>query len=49
MKKVKPQGRYPEGLKRQIAKEYLGGRASAGYLTEEHGLKYKELNLTWTG
>ncbi len=41
IKKVKPQGRYPEELKRKIAKEYLGGRASAGYLADEHGLKNK--------
>ncbi|MCB0520260.1 MAG: hypothetical protein H6577_28260 [Lewinellaceae bacterium] len=41
IKKVKPRGRYPEELKRKIAKEYLAGRASVGYLGEEHGLKNK--------
>ena len=41
IKKVKPRGRYPEELKRKIAKEYLAGKASAGYLAEEHGLKNK--------
>ena len=43
IKKVKPRGRYPEELKRKIAKEYLAGKASAGYLAEEHGLKNKSL------
>jgi transposase-like protein len=41
IKKVKPRGRYPEELKRKIAKEYLAGKASAGYLAEEHGLNNK--------
>ncbi len=41
IKKVKSRGRYPEELKRKIAKEYLAGKASAGYLAEEHGLKNK--------
>lgn len=41
IKKVRPRGRYPEELKRKIAKEYLAGKASAGYLAEEHGLKNK--------
>lgn len=40
-KKVKARGCYPEELKRKIAKEYLAGKASAGYLAEEHGLKNK--------
>lgn len=43
IKKVKVRGRYPEELKRKIAKEYLAGRASAGYLAEEHGLKNKSV------
>ena len=41
VKKVKAQGRYPEELKRKIAKEYLAGKASAGYLAQGHGLKDK--------
>lgn len=43
IKKVKPRGRYPEELKRKIAKEYIAGKASAGYLAEEHGLKNKSV------
>ncbi len=41
VKKVKPRVRYPEELKRKIAKEYVSGKASAGYLAEAHGLKNK--------
>ena len=41
IKKVKPRGPYPEDFKRKIAKEYLAGKASAGYLAGEHGLKNK--------
>ena len=41
IKKVKARGRYPEELKRKIAKEYLSGKASAGFLADEHGLRNK--------
>lgn len=40
-KQVRPRNRYAEELKRKIAKEYLSGKASAGYLADEHGLKNK--------
>lgn len=40
-KQVRPRNRYAEELKRKIAKEYLSGKASAGYLAGEHGLKNK--------
>lgn len=38
---MRPRNRYAEELKRKIAKEYLSGKASAGYLADEHGLKNK--------
>jgi len=41
IKRVKRQNRYPEELKRKIAKEYLSGAASYGVLAEEHDLKNK--------
>ncbi|MEK7257646.1 MAG: transposase [Bacteroidota bacterium] len=40
-KRIKSHNRYPEELKRKIAKEYLSGKASYGVLAEEHGLKDK--------
>ena len=40
-KRVKRRNRYPEGLKRKIAKEYLSGKASYGILAEENGLANK--------
>jgi transposase-like protein len=40
-KRTKSQNRYPEELKRKIAKEYLAGEASYGILAEEHGLANK--------
>jgi len=40
-KRVKNYNRYPEELKRKIAKEYLSGAASYGILAEEHGLRDK--------
>ena len=41
VKRVKNYHRYPEGLKRKIAKSYLAGEASYGILAEENGLKNK--------
>jgi len=40
-KRQKQRTRYPEGLKRKIAKEYLAGKASYGILAEENGLANK--------
>lgn len=40
-KRVKNYHRYPEELKRKIAKEYLSGAASYAILAEEHGLRGK--------
>jgi transposase-like protein len=40
-KREKRRNRYPEDLKRKIAKEYISGRASYGILAEEHGLRNK--------
>ena len=40
-KRVKGYNRYPNELKRKIAKEYLSGAASYGILAEEHGLRDK--------
>ena len=40
-KRVKKYNRYPEELKRKIAKEYLSGQASYSILAEEHGLRDK--------
>jgi len=40
-KREKQRRRYPEGLKRKIAKEYLAGKASYSILAEEHGLANK--------
>ena len=40
-KRTKFQNRYPEELKRKIAKEYLAGQASYAVLAEEHGLANK--------
>jgi transposase-like protein len=41
IKKVKSHNRYPNELKRKIAKEYLSGAASHAVLAEEHGLRDK--------
>lgn len=41
IKKVKSHNRYPDELKRKIAKEYLSGQASYSVLAEEHGLRDK--------
>lgn len=41
IKRVKSHNRYPDELKRKIAKEYLSGAASHAVLAEEHGLKDK--------
>ena len=41
IKRVKTGKRYPEELKRKIAKEYLSGAASHAVLAEEHGLRDK--------
>jgi len=40
-KREKSQKRYPEGLKRKIAKSYLNGEASYAILAEENGLRDK--------
>lgn len=40
-KRVKNYNRYPNELKRKIAKEYLSGQASYRILAEENGLKDK--------
>lgn len=40
-KRVKRQNKYPEGLKRKIAKTYLKGEASYAILAEENGLRDK--------
>lgn len=40
-KRVKNYNRYPNELKRKLAKEYLAGNASYGILAEEHGLRNK--------
>ncbi len=40
-KRVKSQRRYPEELKRKIAKEYLSGAASYAVLAEDNGLRNK--------
>lgn len=37
-KRTKSRNRYPEELKRKIAKDYLAGEASYGVLAEENGL-----------
>jgi transposase-like protein len=37
-KRTKLRNRYPEELKRKLAKEYLAGQASYAVLAEEHGL-----------
>ena len=42
-KRVRSQKRYPEDLKRKIAKEYLSGAASYRVLAEENGLKNKDV------
>jgi len=42
-KREKSRKRYPEGLKRKIAKEYLSGRASYGILAEEHNLANRDV------
>ncbi len=41
IKRAKTRKRYPEELKRKIAKEYLSGAASYAVLAEEHGLRDK--------
>ncbi len=43
IKKVKPHNRYPDELKRKIAKEYLSGAASYAVLAEGHGLRDKDV------
>jgi transposase-like protein len=40
-KRTKLRNRYPEELKRKIAKDYLAGLASYAVLAEEHGLANK--------
>ena len=40
-KRVKKQNRYPNSLKRKIAKSYLSGEASYAVLAEENGLRDK--------
>ncbi len=40
-KRVKNYNRYPNSLKRKIAKSYLSGEASYGILAEENGLRDK--------
>ena len=42
-KRVKSQKRYPEELKRKIAKSYLAGEASYAVLAEENELKGKDV------
>ena len=42
-KRVKKQNRYPERLKRRIAKAYLAGEASYSILAEENGLRDKNV------
>jgi len=43
VKRVKRQTRYPEELKRKIAKSYISGEASYAVLAEENGLKSKNV------
>jgi len=43
VKRVKSQKRYPEELKRKIAKSYIAGEASYAVLAEENGLKNKHV------
>lgn len=43
VKRVKNQSRYPEELKRKIAKSYIAGEASYAVLAEENGLKSKHV------
>lgn len=43
VKREKSQKRYPEELKRKIAKSYLAGEASYAVLAEENGLKSKHV------
>jgi len=43
VKREKSQNRYPEDLKRKIAKSYLSGEASYAVLAEENGLKNKDV------
>lgn len=43
VKREKSQQRYPEELKRKIAKSYLSGEASYAVLAEENGLKNKDV------
>lgn len=40
-KRTKKRNRYPESLKRKIAKSYLAGEASYSVLAEEHDLRDK--------
>lgn len=42
-KREKTRIRYPNDLKRKIAKEYLSGRASYSILAEENGLRSKSV------
>lgn len=41
IKKVKRSNRYPEGLKRKLAKLYLSGYGSYAVIAEEYGLANK--------
>lgn len=43
VKREKRQNRYPEDLKRKIAKSYLAGEASYAVLAEENELKSKNV------
>jgi len=43
VKREKRQNRYPEDLKRKIAKSYLAGEASYAVLAEENGLKSRDV------
>mgnify|MGYP000141485196 CR=1 FL=1 len=42
-KRVRSYNRYPEHLKRKIAKSYLAGEASYAILAEENGLNNKDV------
>lgn len=42
-KRVKNYNRYPNSLKRKIAKSYLSGEASYAVLAEENGLRDKDV------
>ena len=42
-KRENQRGRYDEGLKRKIAKDYLSGKASYAILAQDHGLPNKSV------